>query len=119
MAHYAEIINNKVARVLVLNNEWSPAECTSWLNTHISPNPWLQTSYNARIRGKFAGIGDEYHPALDAFVSPKPYPSWKLNTRTKKYDPPRKVPKLKSHQFAEWNETSKSWTVKDKPGRRK
>jgi hypothetical protein len=33
---------------------------------------WIQTSYNANIRGKFAGIGDTYDEANDVFVSPEP-----------------------------------------------
>ena len=33
---------------------------------------WIQTSYNANIRGKFAGIGDTYDEVNDVFVSPEP-----------------------------------------------
>lgn len=117
MAHYAEIVNNKVVRVLVMDNQMSDAECTAFLNKNVSSNPWVRTSYSGSIRGKFAGIGDEYHPDLDAFIAPKPHKSWKLNKRTKKYSPPKRKPKLKSDEFAEWNEASKSWTVRGKPRR--
>jgi len=33
---------------------------------------WVQTSFNARIRGKFAGIGDIYDSVNDVFVQPIP-----------------------------------------------
>lgn len=33
---------------------------------------WIQTSFNARIRKRFAGIGDYYDSAKDAFVPQKP-----------------------------------------------
>ena len=31
---------------------------------------WLQTSYHANFRGKYAGIGDVYDAATDRFVTP-------------------------------------------------
>ena len=31
---------------------------------------WLQTSYNANFRGKYAGVGDTYDAELDIFKSP-------------------------------------------------
>jgi hypothetical protein len=33
---------------------------------------WIQTSFNASIRKRFAGIGDTYNALQDAFVPPKP-----------------------------------------------
>lgn len=38
-----------------------------------------QTSYNGKLRNKYAGIGDTYNEELDAFISPQPYPSWILS----------------------------------------
>jgi hypothetical protein len=32
---------------------------------------WIQTSYNAKFRGKYAGIGDKYDSVKDEFVSPE------------------------------------------------
>ena len=34
------------------------------------PGRWVQTSYNANFRGKFAAIGDTYDELNDVFVSP-------------------------------------------------
>ena len=73
MAHFAEIDeNNKVLRVLVVDNaheergeEFLAVDCGLG-------GRWIQTSYNANMRGKFAGIGDTYDEANDVFVSPEP-----------------------------------------------
>ena len=72
MAHFAEIDNtNKVLRVLVIDNaqehrgqEFLAVDCGLG-------GTWIQTSYNANIRGKFAGIGDVYDPIKDEFVTPE------------------------------------------------
>lgn len=69
MAHFAEIDeNNIVLRVLVTDNDF-PNEGYDWLIENLGGR-WIQTSYNGRIRGKFAGIGDYYDEQLDKFVSP-------------------------------------------------
>lgn len=73
MAHWAQIDNdNKVIQVLVTNND-DPAgdEGLSWLQNTLG-GTWIQTSYNSKIRGKFAGIGDTYDHDLDLFVAPDP-----------------------------------------------
>lgn len=69
MAHFAEIDeNNIVTRVLVTNNLY-PQEGYEWLVDTFGGR-WIKTSYNAKIRGKFASIGDTYDEALDEFIAP-------------------------------------------------
>lgn len=69
MAHFAEVDeNNIVTRVLVTDNSY-PEEGYEWLVDNLGGR-WIQTSYNAKIRGKFAAIGDTYDEALDEFVAP-------------------------------------------------
>jgi len=88
MAHFAEInSDNVVQRVLVIDQET--------LNTGAwgSPDNWIQTSYNTRggvhygpnsntpddgvaLRKNYAGVGYTYDKTRDAFIAPKPYPSW-------------------------------------------
>jgi hypothetical protein len=61
MAHFAEIdSNNKVLRVLVVDNsqedrgqEFLSEDCNLG-------GTWVQTSYNANFGGKFADIGDTW-----------------------------------------------------------
>jgi hypothetical protein len=72
MSHWAEIDNNnKVLRVLVGdNNDPAGDEGYQWLIDNLG-GTWIQTSYNARIRGKFAGIGDTYNSESDVFIAPE------------------------------------------------
>ena len=66
MSHWAEIDkNNKVIRVLVGdNNEADEGE--AFMNS--LGGTWIKTSFNAKIRGKFAAIGDVYDADIDEFV---------------------------------------------------
>lgn len=73
MAHFAEIDNtNKVLRVLVVPNEFESDGQNYLANVIGLGGTWIQTSYNAKIRGKYAGIGDIYDPIKDEFVTPEP-----------------------------------------------
>ena len=78
MAYFAQVdSNNVVQRVISVND----AECLDQYGNeneaigalfchNLLGGAWLQTSFNARIRGKFAGIGDIYDPTTDTFNSP-------------------------------------------------
>jgi len=74
MAHFAKIENGVVRQVIVVNNEVLLDEnnveqesigakfCADTFG-----GEWVQTSYNANFRGKFAGVGMTYDPATDTF----------------------------------------------------
>lgn len=71
MAHWAELDNNnKVLRVLRGDNNDSD-EGYQWLLDNLG-GTWVKTSYNAKIRYNFAGIGFTYDPIDDAFIAPMP-----------------------------------------------
>lgn len=73
MAHFAEIDNtNKVLRVLVVDNSQESRGQEFLANDCGLGGTWIQTSYNANIRGKFAGTGDVYDPINDVFITPEP-----------------------------------------------
>lgn len=73
MAHFAEIDeNNIVIRVLVVADEHEDRGQEFLADDLGLGGTWIQTSYNHRIRGKFAGIGDTYDAENDIFVSPPP-----------------------------------------------
>ena len=83
MAHFARLDeNNIVTEVLVVNNEIliNPPEewrGIAWLNYFdelrgLEPARWVQTSYNSKFRGTFAGIGMVYDEVNDVFVAPEP-----------------------------------------------
>lgn len=73
MSYFAELDeNNVVLRVLVVPDE-QEHRGEEYLAKDVGlGGRWLQTSFNARIRKKFAGIGFIYDPAQDAFIPPKP-----------------------------------------------
>lgn len=121
MAHWAELDNNnKVIRVTVGSND-EPDEGYGWLIKNLGGR-WVKTSYNTRagvhelggtpFRKNFAGIGYTYDEQRDAFIPPKPYPSWVLNESTCTWNAP--VPKPEGLGFV-WNESSQSW-VKENNG---
>jgi len=73
MAHFALIKNGKVADVIVVSNDNAPDEATgqAFIASIGLSGDWKQTSYNANLRGKYAGIGDFYDADLDEFVTPE------------------------------------------------
>ena len=51
------------------------------------------------------GVGCEWHYNISAFVAPKPYPSWVLNTEIKQYEAP-----VEKHEgLYYWNEDKLNW----------
>ena len=73
MAHFAEIDeNNIVVRVLVVPDEQENRGQDYLANDLGLGGTWVQTSYTARIRKNYAGIGMSYDASRDAFIGPKP-----------------------------------------------
>ena len=70
MAHFAEIDNGIVKRVLVIESSEEHRGQEFLANDLNLGGTWIQTSYNGNFRGKFAGIGDIYDSELDIFYTP-------------------------------------------------
>lgn len=72
MAHFAELdAENKVVRVLTVPDE-QEHRGEEFLVKDLNLNGrWIQTSYNNKIRGKFAGLGDIYDQDNDIFIPGK------------------------------------------------
>ena len=113
MAHFAKLgVGNIVEKVEVVSNDIATTEQAGvdFLNNlYKSIDVWKQTSYNGNIRKNFAGIGYHYDQARDAFIPPKPYPSWILNETTCRWEAPVAYPN--DGQFYVWDETNQSWTL--------
>ena len=106
MAHWAEIdSNNIVLRVTVGDNN-EPDEGYQWLIDNLG-GTWVQTSYNNNIRKNFAGVGYTYDEVKDAFIPPKPYPSWLLDEATCQWQAP--TPNPTGDKFYIWDEASLTW----------
>ena len=116
MAHFAQLENNVVTQVIVVSNqdildeqgqeseEKGIAFCSNLLCV-----TWKQTSYNARIRKNYAGIGYTYDETLDAFIPFKPFNSWVLDTDKAQWKAPIDMPS--DDKRYTWNEETKSWDV--------
>lgn len=101
MAHYAKIENNLVTKVIVAEAEF--------FDTFVddTPGEWIQTSYSGSIRKNYAGIGYTYDKTRDAFIPPKPYPSWTLVEDTCQWKAPSAMPD--DGKKYEWDEDTTSW----------
>ena len=126
MAHFAKIDeNNVVTQVIVVDNKditdpftgqedeiLGIAFCKKLLGGN-----WVQTSYNNNLRVRYAGIGYTYNKALDAFVPPKPFESWVLNTETANWESPLgPAPTLTESETAagslyDWDEENGAWKL--------
>jgi len=79
MAHFAKLDENNIviSVIVVHNNELLDENGTESEQKGIDycvnllGGVWVQTSYNANIRFKYAGIGDTYDKNRDAFIAPK------------------------------------------------
>jgi len=80
MAHFAQVDENIVRNVIVINDsdcgggDYPDSEPIgqAFITSIGIEGDWLQTSYSGSIRGQYAGQGMTYDPTLDEFVSPQP-----------------------------------------------
>jgi len=116
MASFAKLgLNNKVIEVLsVHNNELLDSNGVEQevngidFLTKLTGYPvWKQTSYNHNIRKNHSAIGYTYDEVKDAFIAPKPYPSWKLNKDTCRWEAPIAYPS--DGKLYDWNESTTNW----------
>lgn len=116
MAHFAKIgLDNLVIDVLVVNNRETMDSNgiehedigVEFLINLTGHETWVQTSYNGNIRKNYAGIGYTYDSQRDAFIPPKPYPSWVLNEETCLWE--SITPKPIDEKPYKWDEDTLSW----------
>ena len=69
------------------------------------------TDQSKAFRKNYAGIGYSYDETRDAFIPPKPYPSWILNEEKCFWEPPVAYPT--DGQNYTWNEESQAWDSVD------
>ena len=113
MAHFAKIDdNNIVKQVVVVSNDIVTTEQAGidFLNSLYQNNnlTWVQTSYNGNIRKNFASIGSTYDEERDAFIQPKPFPSWIFNEETCRWEAPVAYPD--DGEKYKWNEDTTNWS---------
>lgn len=121
MAHFAKIRNAVVEQVQCVSDDDELNE-DSYAHDDVI---YRRTSYNTRggvhytngqpsadqnksFRKNYAGIGDAYDSARDAFIPPQPYPSWTLNESTCLWESP--VPHPNDDGVYAWDENNQQWT---------
>jgi hypothetical protein len=117
MAYFAQIDDNNIVIQVIRVNDSDCQNSNGFEDENVGidfcksligeETNWKQTSYNAKIRKHYAGIGYIYDQENDAFYAPQPYPSWILNETTFIWEAPIAVPT--DNKIYEWNETNEEW----------
>jgi len=112
MAHFAELDEtNTVTQVIVVNNNELLIDGVEVEQVGIDfchnlfGGTWRQTSYNHNIRKQYAVIGGIYDAVLNEFLSPKPFPSWTLDSNHD-WQPPTPRPLV---GMWSWDEPTLAW----------
>lgn len=113
MAHYAFLDEHYVVTEVIVGRDESNFDWEQYYG-NFRGQLCKRTSYNTThgvhsegkepFRKNYAGIGYTYDPVRDAFIPPKPYPSWVLNEDTCCWDAPISYPA--DGQVYYWDEPS-------------
>ena len=120
MSHFAKVVDGIVETVHVVEQDYIDSGKLG------DPDNWVQTSYNTRggvhyapnsnepdggiaLRKNFAGKGYTYDESRDAFIPPKPLPSFILNEDTCLWETP--IPHPDDNKRYKWNEDGQSWDL--------
>lgn len=115
MAHFAQLNDdNTVVQVIVVHNNELLDEQGNEIEAKgiafcksLFGGRWVQTSINAKIRKNYAGVGYVYDVSRNAFIPPKPFPSWSLNEETCRWVPPVPMPEGETPHY--WDEEKQVW----------
>jgi len=121
MAHFAKLDeNNVVVFVTVGRDEDNGKEAELSARTG---DVYKQTSYNTHggvhalggtpFRKNYAGLGYTYDANRDAFIPPKPFPSWLLDENTCLWNSPKPLPSDAMTgtppKLYGWDENTQDW----------
>lgn len=117
MAHYAIIDENNIVVNVIVGCDENAENNYEILYGQFHNKLCKRTSYNTicnqhtaggtPFRKNYAGIGFSYDSNRDAFIPPKPYPSWVLDENTCCWKAP--VPRPTTSDRFVWDETSQTW----------
>lgn len=122
MAHYAFLNENNIVTEVIVGND-EDTNSINWEEAYGNIRGQLckRTSYNTLggehvnggipFRKNYAGIGYFYNETLDAFIPPKPHPSWILDEERCLWNPP--VPYPNDGKFYTWDENIQNWIIKN------
>ena len=118
MSHFAKVIDGIVQQVIVAEQDFIDSGAVG------DASNWIQTSYNTRggvhyapnsntpddgvpLRKNYAGVGYTYDQTRDAFIAPKPYPSWTLVEESCQWQAPVAYPD--DGKAYSWDEDITNW----------
>ena len=118
MSHFAKVIDGIVQQVIVAEQDFIDSGAVG------DASNWIQTSYNTKggvhygpnsdtpddgvaLRKNYAGVGHTYDETRDAFIAPKPYPSWTLVEASCLWEAPVAYPD-DGKRYA-WDEDITNW----------
>ena len=104
MAHFAEINSDNIVQRVIVSEQ-------DFINSGVVGDSfnWVQTSYNGNFRKNYAGIGSTYDKTRDAFIAPKPHPSWLLDDDTCRWEAPTAYPDDSNGEVYVWDEDNTEW----------
>ena len=124
MAHFAKLDSNNIVTFVTVGRQEDDGKEQELCDR--TGDTYRQTSYNTKggihydpetnepsadqskaFRKNYAGKGYTYDETRDAFIQPKPYPSWVLNETTCLWDAPVAMPD--DDKRYNWNEDTQSW----------
>ena len=124
MAHFAKLDSNNIVTFVTVGRQEDDGKEQELCDR--TGDTYRQTSYNTKggihydpetnepsadqskaFRKNYAGKGYTYDETRDAFIQPKPYPSWVLNETTCLWDAPVAMPDDENRY--NWNEDTQSW----------
>ena len=122
MGSFAKVVDNKVVNVIAadqdfidnyddgLGGEWIKTSYNTWGGKHYDPETGLEDNKPA-LRYNYAGRDFTYDSVKDAFIPPKPFPSFTLNETTMRYEPPIPYPtgKKGGPRRYVWDEDNVNW----------
>ena len=117
MAHFAKLDENNIVIYVTAGRDEDEGQEDA-LSARTG-DVYKQTSYNTfagvhklggtPLRKNYAGVGYTYDQTRDAFIPPKPYPSYILNEDTCHWEAPVAYPT--DGQEYNWNEETTSWDL--------
>jgi hypothetical protein len=124
MAHYAFLDENNIVTDVIVGKD-EGEDGINWEEHYgnFRGQVCKRTSYNTfagihsgggtPFRKNFAGVGYTYDTELDAFIPPKPFNSWILNSNTALWEAPVAIPEDAGTgdppKMYSWDEDSTSW----------
>ena len=114
MSHFANIENGLVTQVIVAEQGFIDGQDGHWVQTsyntkagiHYAPNS-NEPDGGVALRKNYAGIGYAYDEQRDAFIPPKPFPSWLLDEPSCTWEAP--TPHPNDGNPWDWDEEKREW----------